>query len=265
MERLARVEGDGGITVAIEDGKVKEVRVDIFEGPRLFEELVRGKSPEDVLHLVPRICSICSLSHRYAALRAMENALDIKVPIKVKLLRTLMHYGEIIESHSLHIYLLSLPDLMGYPSAIAMMEKYEEKVRRGLEIKKFANRMIEIISGRMIHGENPILGGFGKFPGREEFLEIKREAEELIPHIEEGIDLIASVAYPNFCAKETLFMCLKPEKDYGFVGDKVLVSDGEEFPVNDYRSFISERVVYHSFAKRSRYKNLPFTVGAIAR
>jgi sulfhydrogenase subunit alpha len=44
-----------------------------------------------------------------------------------------------------------------------------------------------------------------------------------------------------------------------------ITSDGEEYPVEDYKSVIKERVVSHSFAKRGQYMNKPFTVGALAR
>ena len=47
VEPLARVEGEGGITVRTEGQKVKEVRFDILEGTRLIETLVVGKTPEE--------------------------------------------------------------------------------------------------------------------------------------------------------------------------------------------------------------------------
>jgi sulfhydrogenase subunit alpha len=59
---------------------------------------------------------------------------------------------------------------------------------------------------------------------------------------------------------------MKPPHDsYDYYGDVILTSDGKEYPVDDYKSVIKERVVGHSFAKRSLYNGKPFTVGAIAR
>ncbi|MCK5266241.1 MAG: Ni/Fe hydrogenase subunit alpha, partial [Candidatus Thorarchaeota archaeon] len=60
IEPLARVEGHGGIRVVIEGNKISDVEVRILEGPRLFEELVVGKTPEEDLSIVPRICAICN-------------------------------------------------------------------------------------------------------------------------------------------------------------------------------------------------------------
>ena len=78
VEVISRVEGDGGIQVIVEGDKVKDVLVDIFEGPRMIEALVEGKTPQEDVSLVSRICSICTVSHRYAAIRAIEKALDVK-------------------------------------------------------------------------------------------------------------------------------------------------------------------------------------------
>ncbi|MGQ4913202.1 MAG: Ni/Fe hydrogenase subunit alpha [Candidatus Asgardarchaeia archaeon] len=266
IDALARVEGHGGITVEIKDNKVKNVRVEIYEGPRLIETLVIGKTPEEDLNIVPRICAICTLSHRYAAIRGLERALGIDPPEKVKLLRELMHLGEMLESHSLHVFVLALPDFLGYPSAIAMIDKYKDDVVKALQLKKYANKIMRVVSGRMIHGENPIVGGFGKFPTKKELLEIKEETKKMLPIAERGVEIMASLDYPDYAEANTVFMCLNPPNgEFGFVGDSLLFSTGEEYDVEKYKEAFSERVVSYSFAKRSRYKGQPFSVGALAR
>ena len=61
-------------------------------------------------------------------------------------------------------------------------------------------------------------------------------------------------------------MCTKPEHDrYGWVADRILVSNGQEFNAWDYRKLTNERVVPHSMAKRSRFQDKPYFVGALAR
>jgi sulfhydrogenase subunit alpha len=266
IEPLARVEGHGGIKVAIEDKKVSNVEVRVLEGPRLFETLVVGRTPQEDLSIVPRICAICNLSHKYAAIRGLEKAIGVKVDPAIKLYRQLMHHGEMIESHSLHIYFLALPDFLGYDNAIAMADKYGSVVKKALQLKKYGNKIMRMIGGRMIHGENPIIGGFGKLPTREDLLEIKNEAQELLPFAMETIDLMAGLDIPNHMERDTQFLCCKPpHNDYDYHGDMLLTSDGEEYSVEDYKSVIKERVVSHSFAKRGQYKEKPFTVGALAR
>jgi sulfhydrogenase subunit alpha len=266
IEPLARVEGHGGIKVEIKDKKISNVEVRILEGPRLFETLVVGRTPQEDLSIVPRICAICNLSHKYAAIRGLEKAIGVKVDPAINLYRQLMHHGEMIESHSLHIYFLALPDFLGYDNAIAMADKYGSIVKKALQLKKYGNKVMRMIGGRMIHGENPIIGGFGKLPTREDLLEIKKEAQELLPFAMETIDLMAGLDIPNHMERDTQFLCCKPpHNDYDYHGDMLLTSDGEEYSVEDYKSVIKERVVSHSFAKRGQYKEKPFTVGALAR
>lgn len=266
IESLARVEGHGGITVDFAEGKLKKVTVDIHEGPRLLETIALGRTPSEVVSLNSRICAICTLSHRYAALRAMEKALEIKVDKKTQLLRNLMHCGEMIESNALHVFLLALPDYLGYPSAVHMVPEYAEDVQAGLRVKKFGVRLMELTSGRPIHGENPVIGGFGKFPDKAELLKFKYEAESLIPDAERGVEILRNLQQPTFMEEGMTFMCTKPEHDrFGWVGDRILTSTGEEFNVWDYRKLTNERVVPHSMAKRSRYKNKPYVVSALAR
>ncbi len=178
VDHLARVEGDGGIYVELDGNKLKKVQVNIFEGPRLIEALAIGKLPEEVISFTPRICAICTVSHKNAAVRAFERTLKFNENEKTYFTRELMHLGEMIESHSLHIFALALPDYLGYPNVIAMIDKYEDVVKQALALKKFGNKIMQIINGKYIHGENAIAGGFGKFPTKSELLEIKKEAEQ---------------------------------------------------------------------------------------
>jgi len=266
VEHLARVEGSGGISATIDGNVVTDVKFSIYEGPRLVERLTVGKTPEEVVNIVPRICAICSISHKYAALRAMENALSIKVPSKVSLLQELMHMGEMIESHSLHIYYLALPDYAGFPNVIAMASKFELEVKIALEMKEFGNHIMKTASGRYIHGENPVIGGFGKFPAREELIWIKSRAIQFIPFVLKTVALFCELDYPDCPEEDTVYVCCNPGQDkYGFSGDEIILSTGEILNKDDYKSLTNEFVVSHSHAKHSRYKENPYSVGALAR
>ncbi len=266
IEPLCRVEGNGGILVEIKNNKISNVEVRIFEGPRLFETLVIGKTPEEDLNIVPRICAICNLSHKYASLRALEKALAVTVSEVTQTYRRLMHHGEILESHSLHLYFLALPDYFGYDNAIAMADDYRDVVTKALQLKKFGNRIMRTMGGRMMHGENPILGGFGMLPDRKVLSSIRDEAQQLLPFALETLDLLSDIEIPDHMEREIQFLCCKPPHDgYDYYGDVLVTSDGKEHPLDDYKSVIQERVVSHSFAKRSLYNGKPFTVGALAR
>jgi sulfhydrogenase subunit alpha len=266
VDHLARVEGNGGISATIDGNTVTEVKFTIYEGPRLIEKLTVGRTPEEDVSMSPRICAICSISHKNAVIRAMENALSVKVPPKTTLLRELMHMGEMIESHSLHVFYLALPDYVGFPNAIAMASKYELEVKIALEMKNFGNHIMKVIGGRYIHGENPVIGGFGKFPTQEELGWIKSRAIQFMPFVFKTVNLFCELDYPDCPEDETVYACCDPgDGKYGFWGDEILLSTGEKFFRDDYKELTNEFVVSHSYAKHSRYKGKPYSVGALAR
>jgi sulfhydrogenase subunit alpha len=147
-----------------------------------------------------------------------------------------------------------------------MAEKHGDTVIKALKLKKFGNKIMRLMGGRMIHGENPILGGFSKLPSKEDLLQLKEEALELLPFAIDTIDLLATLDIPNHLERETQFLCCKPLHDgYDYYGDSFITSDGKIHAVENYKDVIKEHVVGHSFAKRSTYNGKPFTVGAIAR
>ncbi len=266
VDHLPRVEGNGGVFATIDGRVVSEVKFVINEGPRLIERLTVGKTPEEDVSLAPRICAICSVSHKNAVLRAMENALGVRIPGKVTLLRELMHMGEYVESHSLHVYYLALPDYVGFPNAVAMASKFPFEVKIALEMKQFGNTMMKLISGRMIHGENPVIGGFGLYPTREELVWIKNRAIQFMPFVFRTVDLTCGLDYPAVPEADTVYACCEPgDGRYGLWGDEIILSTGEKIARDEYKSLTNEFLVPHSFCKRSRYKGNPYSVGALAR
>ncbi|MHA1258199.1 MAG: Ni/Fe hydrogenase subunit alpha [Candidatus Heimdallarchaeaceae archaeon] len=266
VDVLARVEGDGGIQVYTKNNKVEKVLVNIFEGPRMIEALVRGKTIDENISLVARICAICTVSHRYASIKAIEKALKVEVPKKVELLRHLLHYAEYIESHVLHVYYLALPDFFKQPSAIALLPTHTETVLEAVELKKYGTELMKLLHGRKIHGENAQIGGFGRIPTDEELDYFAEKAIEYKEKISKFIDVFGTLEIPDYCERETIFMCCNPGNGkFGFEGETILLSTGEEYPVEEYKKLTNERVVPHSYAKRSSYKGKPFTVGALAR
>ena len=117
---LTRVEGEGSLRLRVRDGEVVEARLGIFEAPRYFERLVVGRTPDEVLDIVARICGICPVAYQMTAVHAFEDLFGVAIDPAVRALRRLLYCGEWIESHALHVYLLHAPDFLGYPSALEM-------------------------------------------------------------------------------------------------------------------------------------------------
>jgi sulfhydrogenase subunit alpha len=120
VDYIARVKGESSLDLRIKNGKVDEVRLSIFEPPRFFEALLRGRGFGEVLDIVARICGICPIAYQMSGVHAIENALGIEVDASIRALRRLLYCGDWIQSHVLHIVMLHAPDFLGYPDAIAM-------------------------------------------------------------------------------------------------------------------------------------------------
>ncbi|MEK7994002.1 MAG: nickel-dependent hydrogenase large subunit, partial [Planctomycetota bacterium] len=190
IDRICRVEGHGGITVNIEDDRVTEVKMDVFEGTRFFEPLVVGRTYDEVAPILMRICAICSGTHTVASLMAVENALGVTVSEQTRLLRDLLVQGGNIESHALHLFCLVLPDFLNYPSAVALASDYPAEVKMGLELKRLGNTIQETIGGRAIHPVNAVVGGFGRLPTSEQLLDLKEQLERGLEQSRVTFDLV---------------------------------------------------------------------------
>ena len=136
VEKLTRVEGHGAVTVVYDGSSVVDVRLRFTEGPRFFEAIVLDRAFNEIPKIVSRICGICYVSHRLASVSAVEDAFGVRVSDEIFLLRKLLAVGEFLESHALHLYFLSLPDYMGYSSAVEMAKDYPNVVKRGFAIRK---------------------------------------------------------------------------------------------------------------------------------
>jgi len=71
VDELTRVEGEGSLKIRIRDGEVLEARLKVFEAPRFFERLVVGRTPDEVIDIVARICGICPIAYQMSACEAM--------------------------------------------------------------------------------------------------------------------------------------------------------------------------------------------------
>lgn len=270
VNSLTRVEGHGGITVEVrEDGSPGVVRFDVFEGMRLIEPLLKGRSYEEVAPIASRICAICSVSHTLASLAATESAFGISVSDRTHRMRELLCRGEHIASHSLHLFALALPDYLNYPGIIAMAKDHASTVNLGLRLKKLGNAIQETVGGRAVHPVNAVVGGFGSPPDFEQLVQLRAGLEEAREDCNAMIELVARLPRLEFCSGGAVFSALDCRDNYQYSGvPAVAVLDGsirEQFKGSDYRTALREVSVGHSHARHSTYRGKPFMVGALAR
>ncbi|MEW6338578.1 MAG: Ni/Fe hydrogenase subunit alpha [Acidobacteriota bacterium] len=267
IPHLGRVEGHGGIFVKVVGGTVHEVNMDIFEGSRYYEALLKGKHFLEVQGIITRVCAICSANHTVAALTALEDALSVRQSERIHTLRGLLLLGATIESHALHVFALALPDFLGFDSVIAMAAKYPDEVAFALRLKQLGNRVQELVGGRAVHPINTLVGGFGKLPGHRDVRAIRDELASALPPLLGFVELAASLDVPEWAAQPTVFVALRPyEEAFRFRGVSICTSRGEEFPLAAYRDVIREFTVEHSHAKHSALvSGETYMVGSMAR
>src|SRR3974377_1393744 len=119
---LARVEGEGAMTVKLAGDQVEQVELRIFEPPRFFEAFLRGRSYFEPPDITARICGICPVAYQTSAVNAIESLCGVEVPEPIRMLRRLLYCGEWIGRHALHVYMLHAPDFLGYESAIELAQ-----------------------------------------------------------------------------------------------------------------------------------------------
>ena len=98
---MARVEGEAALVVKTKGEDVTSVELRIFEPPRLFEAVLRGRSCFEAPDITARICGICPVAYQMSSCAAMEDALGLTISEGVRKLRRLLYCGEWIESLSL--------------------------------------------------------------------------------------------------------------------------------------------------------------------
>src|SRR5690242_1235626 len=174
---LARVEGEGGMTVKIEDGRVADVKLRIYEPPRFFEAFLRGRAFTEAPDITARICGICPVAYQMSSVQAMERICGVEVGGQLRALRRLIYCGEWLESHALHVFMLHAPDFLGYESAIDLARDAPDVVASALEMKKIGNELMTVVGGREVHPINVKVGGWYRAPR-------KGELAPLVPKLE---------------------------------------------------------------------------------
>ncbi len=207
---LSRVEGEGAMHVSVAGGRVEQVRLEIYEPPRFFEALLRGRPAHEAPDITARICGICPVAYQMSACQAIENACGITVSQAVADLRRLLYCGEWISSHALHIYLLHAPDFLGFPSVVELARAQRPVVERGLALKKTGNAILELIGGRAIHPINVRVGGFYRAPAPAALRELQPMLRQALDDALATVAWVAGFDFPDFEHDHELLALVEP-------------------------------------------------------
>ena len=262
---LARVEGEGAMTVRLRDGEVEDVELRIFEPPRFFEAFLRGRSFLEPPDITARICGICPVAYQTSAVNAIESLCGVEVPEPIRLLRRLLYCGEWIESHALHVYMLHAPDFLGYAGAVELARDAPDAVARGLAIKKTGNRVMTVVGGREIHPINVRVGGFYRAPSKKELHELVEPLERAREDALETVRWTAGFEFPERRV-ECELVALSTPGEYPIERGRIRSDAGLDIAPGEYDEHFEELHLERSNALHSRLRERgTYLCGPLAR
>lgn len=270
---VTRIEGHARVTIFLNDeGKVDEayLHIDQFRG---FEKFSEGRYFAEMPIITPRICGICPVSHHLASAKATDDILGVDIPKPAKLLRELIHMGQIIQSHSMHFFELAGPDLiLGWDAdprirnVAGLIQANPELALKAVKLRKFGQRIIELVAGRRIHPTFAIPGGVNQALDPKVRDEILKGIDEMISYVEDGISIATKYIEDNkevcdkFASFPTGYMGLvKDDGSLELYDGKIRFMDKNGNVVKDFKDkyylkYIGERVEDWSYLKFPYYK-----------
>jgi len=266
IEHLSKIEGHLDMDVVIEDGKIQDVKFKIMENKRFFEKAILGKPFLQVPQLLSRICGTCSVAHLLCAIEAVEDALEFEPPEQTIILRKLLTYGLMIRDHALHLYVFTLPDVIGKDSILDFDEDDEKEgqlLHDMFDLKRAGNNLSTMIGGRAVHAPFPMPGGFVKLPTMEEVAKVIEELKGVRNKIFLAMEVFDKCDFS--LKRKTRFVGLKTE-DFSFMDGPALCSEGGFcVPEKHFRDQLKEVVIPYSTALGYTLQGEEYMVGAISR
>ena len=262
---LSRVEGEGALMIQLEGERVVDVQLRIFEPPRLFESMLRGRAASEAPDITSRICGICPVAYQMSACHAIERALGVHCDGALRDLRRLLYCGEWIESHVLHMTMLHAPDFVGVPDVMTLSERYPERIQGALQMKKTGNAVVAALGGREIHPINVKVGGFYRAPPREELRCLLPDLETALEEAERLLDWCAQFDFPTL-DREVEYVALRHPDEYPMNEGRIASSRGIDIDPMDYEDHFVEEQVPHSTALHAKIVGRgPYVCGPQAR
>lgn len=272
IDPVSRVEGHGKVSLLLdENNQIQQARLHIVEF-RGFEKFIQGRPYWELPVMVQRLCGICPVSHHLAAAKAIDQLVGIDpdtLPVSADKLRRLLHFGQVLQSHALHFFHLSSPDLLfGFESEIskrsvvAVLADYPDIGLQGVKLRKYGQEVIRMVSGKRVHGTAAIPGGMNKALNQQERDYLLTDIDQIIAWSQAAVELIQKVHcshlpfYDQFATIRTNYLGLI--KDDGALelyhgGIRAKDPQGrtlvDHFDYCDYTSLIREEVRSWSYMK----------------
>ncbi len=290
IEPVTRIEGHGKVTIHLDDqGDVSEARFNVVEF-RGLEKVCEGRLFWEMPLFICRACGICPVSHHLAAAKAGDAILGVQIPPTAKKLRELMHMAQYLQSHALHFFHLSSPDLLlGMDSdpakrnIVGLIAEKPDLAVKGVMLRKFGQQIIEMLGEKRVHPNFAIPGGVNRTLSHENQEKILKQVDNAIADVQIAVGLIKDYLEQHkdeaasFAAFPSGYMGLTDDDGNLDLYDGTLRMRNERGAIledkvdpKDYLSIIEERVEDWSYLKFPYYKKQGcpdgmYRVGPLAR
>nr|CRH04976.1 Uptake hydrogenase large subunit precursor [Candidatus Magnetococcus massalia] len=131
VDPITRIEGHLRIEAQMSGDKI-ESAYSSGTMVRGLEIILQGRDPRDAWGFAQRICGVCTLVHGIASVRAVEDALNYKIPRNAELIRNLMIGAQYIHDHVMHFYHLHALDWVDVVSALKADPKKTSELAQSL-------------------------------------------------------------------------------------------------------------------------------------
>jgi coenzyme F420-reducing hydrogenase alpha subunit len=193
---LARVAGRGALDLEIDGAHCGAARLCLLDPPRLVERLLEGFGADQVVDAVARVCGLCPVAYQLTAAQAFERLFGCEPTTWVLAMRRVLHCGEWLQSHALHIHLLAAPDFLGVEDALALAADHAGVLQRGLSLHALGADVVRLFGGRAVHPVGVRVGGFHRAPDPAEVARLVERLAAAIPLAEELVRWTAAFDFP---------------------------------------------------------------------
>ncbi len=261
---LTRVEGEGALSLTIQNHAITQLELKIFEPPRLFEKFLETRSYQEVIDMVARICGICPVAYQMSACRAIEQCFNMPELPWVRAMRRVFYCGEWLESHSTHIHFLALPDYFQCESALELAKIQPELMQRGLRLQALGHGLLKLFGGRAVHPVGACVGGFYQAPTASAYQAMIEQAQQAVNDVRLLIQDLAQLPREQGSQDFTTVSLYHPH-EYPFNDGLIVSNRGHRFEAHEFLNHVEEHQVPYSTALHSLLDQKPYLVGPLAR